>query len=71
MVGALSGVLTRTVIGADEFDQEYGGFGGAPKFPPSLHIRILLRIFRRTGKKKALHMAEVSEDSLSAPMACF
>ena len=43
----------------EEFDELYGGFGGAPKFPPSMHIMMLLRIFRRTGEKEALRMAEV------------
>jgi hypothetical protein len=42
----------------DEFDEEYGGFSAAPKFPPSMHIMLLLRIFRRTGEKQALRMAE-------------
>jgi uncharacterized protein YyaL (SSP411 family) len=42
----------------EEFDELYGGFGGAPKFPPSMHIMMLLRIFRRTGEKEALRMAE-------------
>jgi uncharacterized protein YyaL (SSP411 family) len=43
----------------EEFDEQYGGFGGAPKFPPSMHIMMLLRIFRRTGEKEVLRMAEV------------
>jgi uncharacterized protein YyaL (SSP411 family) len=42
----------------DDFDEQYGGFGRAPKFPPSMHIMMLLRIFRRTGEKEALRMAE-------------
>ncbi|MFM7203176.1 MAG: thioredoxin domain-containing protein [Myxococcota bacterium] len=40
------------------FDPEYGGFGSAPKFPPSQQLRVLLRIWRRTGDPRALVMVE-------------
>jgi uncharacterized protein YyaL (SSP411 family) len=41
-----------------EFDPEYGGFGGAPKFPPSMVLEFLLREHARTGDTQALLMAE-------------
>src|SRR5664280_1061073 len=35
-----------------------GGFGGAPKFPPSMCLEFLLRTHARTGDPVALHMVE-------------
>lgn len=40
-----------------EYDEQYGGFGGAPKFPPSMAIEFLLRHYARTGSEGALQMA--------------
>ncbi|MFI7008949.1 thioredoxin domain-containing protein [Streptomyces sp. NPDC050145] len=40
-----------------EYDATYGGFGGAPKFPPSMVIEFLLRHHARTGAEGALQMA--------------
>jgi uncharacterized protein YyaL (SSP411 family) len=39
-----------------DFDMRYGGFGGAPKFPPSMVLDFLLRHHRRTGSADALAM---------------
>jgi len=50
LAGALLG-LTR------EYDPQRGGFGGAPKFPPSMVIEFLLRHHARTGSEGALQMA--------------
>jgi uncharacterized protein len=44
----------------EEFDPVNGGFGSAPKFPPSLLVRLLLRIHRRTGDLEALRMSEMT-----------
>ncbi|HEX8738074.1 MAG TPA: thioredoxin domain-containing protein [Pyrinomonadaceae bacterium] len=38
------------------FDATNGGFGGAPKFPPSMSMEFLLRYFYRTKDEKALEM---------------
>ncbi len=38
------------------FDEIYGGFGGAPKFPPALVLEFLLRHYLRTGEERALQM---------------
>ena len=43
---------------AESFDPLYGGFGKSPKFPPSMKLRVLLRIAHRTGNKRALAMVE-------------
>ncbi|MEU9447669.1 thioredoxin domain-containing protein [Streptomyces sp. NPDC048277] len=40
-----------------EYDPQRGGFGGAPKFPPSMVVEFLLRHHARTGSEGALQMA--------------
>src|SRR5690349_4906682 len=40
------------------YDEQRGGFGGAPKFPPSMVLELLLRHHARTGDERALAMAE-------------
>ncbi|MEE9255829.1 MAG: thioredoxin domain-containing protein [bacterium] len=40
------------------FDPQWGGFGGAPKFPPSMALMLLLREWRRSGDKHLLYMTE-------------
>ncbi|MFI8190918.1 thioredoxin domain-containing protein [Streptomyces sp. NPDC085946] len=40
-----------------EYDAQRGGFGGAPKFPPSMVLEFLLRHHARTGSEGALQMA--------------
>ncbi|WP_431472988.1 thioredoxin domain-containing protein [Ornithinimicrobium sp. W1665] len=44
----------RTLSG--EFDPQWGGFGGAPKFPPSMVLAFLLRHHGRTGDEESLRM---------------
>ncbi|MFD8804977.1 thioredoxin domain-containing protein [Streptomyces sp. NPDC059597] len=41
-----------------EYDPQRGGFGGAPKFPPSMVLEFLLRHHARTGSEGALQMAQ-------------
>ena len=41
-----------------QFDEARGGFGGAPKFPPSMVLEFLLRHHGRTGSHDALYLAE-------------
>ena len=40
------------------FDRTNGGFGGAPKFPPSMSLEFLLRYWQRTGDESALEMVQ-------------
>ncbi|MFE9821217.1 thioredoxin domain-containing protein [Streptomyces sp. NPDC005791] len=40
-----------------DYDEKHGGFGGAPKFPPSMVLEFLLRHHARTGAEGALQMA--------------
>jgi len=39
---------------SDDYDEENGGFGGAPKFPPTMALDFLLRYWARTGTERAL-----------------
>ncbi|GAA2395320.1 thioredoxin domain-containing protein [Streptomyces glaucosporus] len=48
-----------------EFDPVYGGFGGAPKFPPSMVLEFLLRHHARTGSEGALQMAEATCEAMA------
>jgi uncharacterized protein YyaL (SSP411 family) len=51
----LDAAATRLV---PQFDQDNGGFGRAPKFPPSMVLEFLLRQHERTGDPTSLAMAE-------------
>ena len=48
------------------FDPRHGGFGRAPKFPHAIDIRLLLRLWRRTGDETALHMARHTLNRMAA-----
>jgi uncharacterized protein YyaL (SSP411 family) len=47
------------------FDQTWGGFGRAPKFPPSQALRLLLRIATRQGDHLALRMVTTTLDAMA------
>ncbi|AKU16462.1 thioredoxin domain-containing protein [Luteipulveratus mongoliensis] len=59
---ALSDAVTRL---QREFDWQYGGFGGAPKFPPSMVLEFLIRHNARTGDESALRMAQETCDAMA------
>ncbi len=50
---------------AGDFDLRNGGFGGAPKFPPSMVLEFLLRFHALTGDTKALAMAEATLEAMA------
>ncbi|UFR02634.1 thioredoxin domain-containing protein [Streptomyces sp. Go40/10] len=51
--------LAQALLGLTrEYDPQRGGFGGAPKFPPSMVLEFLLRHHARTGAEGALQMAQ-------------
>ncbi|MEV0178068.1 thioredoxin domain-containing protein [Streptomyces sp. NPDC050625] len=53
------GELAQALLGLTrEYDPQRGGFGGAPKFPPSMVVEFLLRHHARTGSEGALQMAQ-------------
>ncbi|WP_274561643.1 thioredoxin domain-containing protein [Streptomyces spiramyceticus] len=50
--------LAQALLGLTrEYDAANAGFGGAPKFPPSMVLEFLLRHYARTGSEGALQMA--------------
>lgn len=50
--------LAQALLGLTrDYDASRGGFGGAPKFPPSMVVEFLLRHYARTGSEGALQMA--------------
>ena len=50
---------------ASKFDSQHGGFGQAPKFPPSMTIDFLLRYHHRTGQESPLAMARLTLDKMA------
>ncbi|NWF72175.1 MAG: DUF255 domain-containing protein [Nitrospirae bacterium] len=50
----------------EDFDERYGGFGNAPKFPPSAGLSLLLRCYRRTGDSRTLQMVTGTLDAMAA-----
>jgi len=48
------------------FDEEWGGFGPAPKFPRPTLIELCLRHHRRTGSARSLEMATTTLDAMAA-----
>ena len=61
-------ILDDAVVGlARMFDPEQGGFGGAPKFPPSLALEFLVRrIWRRPDDHHAREMVELTLGRMAA-----
>ncbi|MBA4603815.1 thioredoxin domain-containing protein [Thermoactinomyces mirandus] len=49
---------------ASQFDEVYGGFGSAPKFPRPHDLLFLLRYYRRTGEPEALQMVTTTLDAM-------
>ncbi|MFL6140745.1 MAG: thioredoxin domain-containing protein [Labedaea sp.] len=49
-----------------DFDRRNGGFGGAPKFPPSMVLEFLLRHHERTGSVEPLSIAERTAAAMAA-----
>jgi uncharacterized protein YyaL (SSP411 family) len=47
-------------------DPVHGGFGGAPKFPHPMDLRLLLRTWKRFGDREALDAVRLTLDKMSA-----
>ncbi|MGB8385041.1 MAG: thioredoxin domain-containing protein, partial [Dermatophilaceae bacterium] len=47
------------------FDTDHGGFGGAPKFPPSMVLEFLIRHHARTGSPVALAMVDATCEAMA------
>jgi uncharacterized protein YyaL (SSP411 family) len=50
---------------ATQFDGTAGGFGGSPKFPPTMVLEFLLRQHGRTGDERSLAMARRTADAMA------
>ena len=61
--GALAAAVSAYSGG---FDERNGGLRGAPKFPSSLPVRLLLRYHRRTRDPRALQMAVLTLERMAA-----
>jgi uncharacterized protein YyaL (SSP411 family) len=48
------------------YDARNGGFGHAPKFPPSMALSLLMRSYRRTGEARNLDMVAHTLDRMAA-----
>jgi uncharacterized protein len=48
-----------------QYDGQRGGFGGAPKFPPSMVLELLLRHHARTGDPEALRMVAGTAEAMA------
>jgi hypothetical protein len=58
-------VLDKTYAQFDSrFDEQFGGFGNAPKFPKPHDYLFLLKYYTRTGNARALDMALKSLDKM-------
>ncbi len=63
-LGQVGGTLEKEMLGQatavlfNNFDQAEGGFGGAPKFPPSMTLEFLLRQYLQSDEAMALYMVE-------------
>ncbi|HET9551486.1 MAG TPA: thioredoxin domain-containing protein, partial [Anaeromyxobacteraceae bacterium] len=51
---------------AARFDAQHGGLRGAPKFPSSLPVRLLLRHHRRARDPRSLEMAVITLERMAA-----
>jgi len=68
--GAVAPVTTETLDTAVQrlarvFDRDNGGFGRAPKFPPSMVLEFLLRHHARTGDDSALAMVGATCEAMA------
>ena len=54
----------ETAAGAG-FDERYGGFGGAPKFPQPMNLEAMLRLWRRSGQESTLRMVRVTLEGMA------
>jgi uncharacterized protein YyaL (SSP411 family) len=48
-----------------QFDTEHGGFGRAPKFPPSMALEFLLRHYERTRAPSSLAIVERTTEAMA------
>jgi len=60
-------LLTKAAAALERiFDSSYGGFGGAPKFPHSMDLQVLLRFWLRNPRDGVLQMVRTTLDQMAA-----
>ncbi len=66
--GELSETLIRDAVShfRQTYDRTYGGFGGAPKFPAPMSLRLLMRYWRRHKDRFVLDMVGSTLDRMAA-----
>jgi uncharacterized protein len=66
--GALEDVSLEVAVTAyrEHFDRQNGGLAGAPKFPSSLPVRLLLRVYRRSSGNELLEMVRLTLQRMAA-----
>jgi uncharacterized protein YyaL (SSP411 family) len=66
--GELSESLVRNAVShfRQTYDRTYGGFGGAPKFPAPMSLRLLMRYWHRHKDQFALDMVTGTLDRMAA-----
>jgi uncharacterized protein YyaL (SSP411 family) len=65
--GAITAELLDTAAGLlhQDHDPTYGGFGGAPKFPPHLAMLFLLRHYHRTREPYSLELVRHTAEAMA------
>ncbi|MBN2241534.1 MAG: thioredoxin domain-containing protein [Acidobacteria bacterium] len=58
MDAASAGIITN-------YDARFGGFGSAPKFPPSMALSFLMRSYLRSGEEKLLEIVENTLENMA------
>lgn len=65
------GVLGQAAAGLRaQFDEEWGGFGQAPKFPQAMALELLLRVHARAGEAELPRMVTTSLDATAGRVRC-
>ncbi|MEY3806923.1 MAG: hypothetical protein RIR69_1735 [Actinomycetota bacterium] len=60
-------LLTQAINGlGNSFDSVWGGFGGAPKFPSTFNLDVLMRVFTQTGQQQLFDIVRTSLDAMAA-----
>lgn len=60
-------LVSQAVTGLQKgFDASWGGFGGAPKFPSTFNLDLLLRVFVSTQDPMLYNIVRVSLDAMAA-----
>lgn len=60
-------LVSQAVAGLRKsFDTQWGGFGGAPKFPSTFNLDLLLRVFARTQDPTLYSIVRESLDAMAA-----